>query len=306
MQAKYDERSIDLFASGHKACAGCGPALTIQAILRATGANVFIANATGCMEVISTQYPQSAWKVPWIHSLFENAAAVASGIEIALKALNRSEEGKVVVIAGDGGTVDIGMQAISGMLERGHDICYICYDNEAYMNTGNQRSGSTPLDASTTTSPFGKRSFGNDRPKKNMPAIAAAHEIPYVATSSVGYPRDLAKKVQKGVSVSGPAYLQILAPCNIGWGFDSAKTIEIARLAVETGLWMMYEIVDGELTNVMKVRNQQPVEDYLKLQKRFAHLFKMPGGGAQIKLIQEYANENLKRYTQKEAGEIKP
>ncbi len=306
MQAKYDERSIDLFASGHKACAGCGPALTIQAILRATGANVFIANATGCMEVISTQYPQSAWKVPWIHSLFENAAAVASGIEIALKALNRSEEGKVVVIAGDGGTVDIGMQAISGMLERGHDICYICYDNEAYMNTGNQRSGSTPLDASTTTSPFGKRSFGNDRPKKNMPAIAAAHGIPYVATSSVGYPRDLAKKVQKGVSVSGPAYLQILAPCNIGWGFDSAKTIEIARLAVETGLWMMYEIVDGELTNVMKVRNQQPVEDYLKLQKRFAHLFKMPGGGAQIKLIQEYANENLKRYTQKEAGEIKP
>ena len=306
MQAKYDERSIDLFASGHKACAGCGPALTIQAILRATGANVFIANATGCMEVISTQYPQSAWKVPWIHSLFENAAAVASGIEIALKALNRSEEGKVVVIAGDGGTVDIGMQAISGMLERGHDICYICYDNEAYMNTGNQRSGSTPLDASTTTSPFGKRSFGNDRPKKNMPAIAAAHGIPYVATSSVGYPRDLAKKVQKGVSVSGPAYLQILAPCNIGWGFDSAKTIEIARLAVETGLWMMYEIVDGELTNVMKVRNQQPVEDYLKLQKRFAHLFKMPGGDAQIKLIQEYANKNLKRYTQKEAGEIKP
>src|SRR5665811_110676 len=162
MQAKYDERSIDLFASGHKACAGCGPALTIQAILRATGANVFVANATGCMEVISTQYPQSAWKVPWIHSLFENAAAVASGIEIALKALHRSEEGKVVVIAGDGGTVDIGMQAISGMLERGHDICCICYDNEAYMNTGNQRSGSTPLDASTTTSPFGKRSFENE------------------------------------------------------------------------------------------------------------------------------------------------
>ncbi|MGZ7193683.1 MAG: pyruvate synthase subunit PorB [Halobacteriota archaeon] len=306
MQAKYDERSIDLFASGHKACAGCGPALTIQAILRATGANVFVANATGCMEVISTQYPQSAWKVPWIHSLFENAAAVASGVEIALKALNRSEEGKVVVIAGDGGTVDIGMQAISGMLERGHNICYICYDNEAYMNTGNQRSGSTPLDASTTTSPFGKRSFGNDRPKKNMPAIAAAHGIPYVATSSVGYPRDLAKKVQKGISVSGPAYLQIHAPCNIGWGFDSAKTIEIARLAVETGLWMMYEIVDGVPTSVMKVRNQQPVEDYLKLQKRFAHLFKMPGGDTQIKLIQEYANENLKRYTQKEAGEIEP
>jgi pyruvate ferredoxin oxidoreductase beta subunit len=256
------------------------------------------------MEIISSQYPQSAWRVPWIHSLFENAAAVASGVEIALKALNRSEEGKVVVIAGDGGTVDIGMQAISGMLERGHNICYICYDNEAYMNTGNQRSGSTPLDASTTTSPFGKRSFGNDRPKKNMPAIAAAHGIPYVATTSVGYPRDLTKKVQKGISVSGPAYLQIHAPCNIGWGFDSAKTIEIARLAVDTGLWMMYEIVNGELVNVMKVRNQQPVEEYLKLQKRFAHLFKMPRGDAQIKLIQELANDNLKRYTQKEAGDI--
>ncbi|MGZ7132480.1 MAG: pyruvate synthase subunit PorB, partial [Halobacteriota archaeon] len=305
--AKEGERPRDLFASGHKACAGCGPALTIQSILRATGANVFVTSSTGCMEVISTQYPQSAWKVPWIHSLFENAAAVASGIEAALKTLGRSEEGKVVVIAGDGGTVDIGLQAISGMLERGHDVCYICYDNEAYMNTGNQRSGSTPFDAATTTSPFGKRSFGNDRPKKNMPAIAAAHGIPYVATSSIGYPRDLTKKVQKGISVSGPAYLQIHAPCNIGWGFDSAKTIEVARLAVETGLWMMYEIVDGELTNVMKVRNQQPVEQYLKLQKRFAHLFKMPGGDAQIRLIQDSADHNLKSYkavSLDESGEI--
>jgi pyruvate ferredoxin oxidoreductase beta subunit len=306
MQTKEDERPSDLFASGHKACAGCGPALTLQAILRATGANVFVANPTGCMEVVSTQYPQSAWKVPWIHSLFENAAAVASGIEVALKALGRSEEGKVIVIAGDGGTVDIGVQAISGMFERGHDVCYICYDNEAYMNTGNQRSGSTPFDASTTTSPFGKRSFGNDRPKKNMPAIAAAHGIPYVATSSVGYLRDLTKKVQKGVSVSGPAYLQIHAPCNIGWGFDSAKTIEIARLAVETGLWMMYEIEDGELTSVMNVRKQQPVEEYLKLQKRFAHLFKMPGGDAQIKMIQDYANQNLRNYKipSKSSGQI--
>ncbi|MGZ4882819.1 MAG: thiamine pyrophosphate-dependent enzyme [Halobacteriota archaeon] len=296
MQAKEEGRPVDLLASGHRACAGCGAALTIQAVLRATGANVFVANSTGCMEIISSQYPQSAWKVPWIHSLFENAAAVASGIEVALKALGRGEEGKVVVIAGDGGTVDIGMQAISGMLERGHDVCYICYDNEAYMNTGNQRSGSTPFDAATTTSPFGKKSFGNDRPKKNMPAIAAAHGIAYVATTSVGYPRDLAKKVQKGVSVSGPAYLQIHAPCNVGWGFDSAKTIEIARLAVETGLWMMYEIVDGELINVMKVPRQQPVEEYLKQQRRFAHLFKMPGGEAQIKLIQDFANYNLERY----------
>jgi len=296
MQAKEDERPPDLFASGHKACAGCGPALTIQAILRATGANVIVVSPTGCMEVISSQYPQSAWKVPWIHSLFENAAAVASGVEVALKALGRAEEGKVVVIAGDGGTVDIGVQAISGMLERGHDICYICYDNEAYMNTGNQRSGSTPFDAATTTSPSGRHSFGNDRPKKNMPAIAAAHGIPYVATSSVGYSKDLTKKVQKGLSVTGPAYIQIHAPCNVGWGFDSAKTIEVARLAVQTGLWMMYEIADGELVSVMKVPRQQPVEEYLKLQKRFAHLFKMPGGDSQIQLIQELADRNFAQY----------
>ena len=171
------------------------------------------------MEVVSSQYPESAWKVPWIHSLFENSAAVATGIATASKALGRPDEGKVVVIAGDGGTVDIGMQAISGMLERGDDVCYICYDNEAYMNTGNQRSGSTPLDAFTTTSPSGKKSFGNDRPKKNMRSrTAAAHDIPYVATMSVGYPQDVVKKVQKGVTVDGPADLQIHAPSNVGLG----------------------------------------------------------------------------------------
>ncbi|MDD1721481.1 MAG: pyruvate synthase subunit beta [Euryarchaeota archaeon] len=295
MENRGETRPLDLFSSGHRACAGCGPALTIQAILRATGAKVFVVSATGCMEVVSSQYPQSAWNVPWIHSLFENSAAVASGIEVALKVLGRSDDGKVVVIAGDGGTVDIGMQAISGMFERGHDICYICYDNEAYMNTGNQRSGSTPYDASTTTSPAGAKSFGNDRPKKDMPAIAAAHGIPYVATTSVGYPKDLTTKVQKGISVDGPAYLQIHAPCNIGWGFDSAKTIEIARLAVETGLWAMYEIVDGKLTNVMKVSKSKPVEEYLKQQRRFAHLFKMPGGEAQIKIIQDKASANVDR-----------
>ncbi len=295
MQNREERQPLDLFSSGHKACAGCGPALTIQAILRATGANVFVVSSTGCMEVVSSQYPQSAWNVPWIHSLFENAAAVASGIEVALKVLGRRDDGKVVVIAGDGGTVDIGMQALSGMLERGHDVCYICYDNEAYMNTGNQRSGSTPYDASTTTSPAGAKSFGNDRPKKDMPAIAAAHGIPYIATTSVGYPKDLTTKVQKGISVDGPAYLQIHAPCNIGWGFDSAKTIEIARLAVETGLWAMYEIIDGKVTNVMKVAKSKPVEEYLKQQRRFAHLFKMPKGEEQIKIIQEIASANIER-----------
>jgi len=293
---KSELPQVELFTSGHRACAGCGAALAVRTILRATGATTIVVSATGCMEVVSSQYPESAWKVPWIHSLFENAAAVAAGVATALKALGRPDEGKVVVIAGDGGTVDIGMQAISGMLERGEDVCYICYDNEAYMNTGNQRSGSTPLDAFTTTSPSGRKSFGNDRPKKNMPAIAAAHDIPYVATMSIGYPQDVMKKVQRGVTVDGPAYLQIHAPCNVGWGFDSAKTVEVAKLAVETGLWAMYEIEDGEIKNVLKVPKRKPVDEYLKLQKRFAHLFKMPGGEEQIKLIQSYADRNAARY----------
>jgi pyruvate ferredoxin oxidoreductase beta subunit len=286
----------DLFASGHRACAGCGCSLFLKTLLRITGPNVIIAQATGCMEVISTPYPESAWKVPWIHSLFENPAPVAAGIEAALRATGRKGDTKVIAIGGDGGTIDIGFGNLSGVMERGHDILYICYDNEAYMNTGIQRSGSTPYDASTTTTPSGKVSFGNQRPKKNAPAIIAAHGVPYVATTSMGYPADFAKKVRKALSIEGPKYIQVHASCTPGWGIDSAMSLEILRLAVETGLYPLYEYENGEITSVKKVKGRKPVKEYLEKQKRFAHLFKMPGGDKEIEKIQMIADLNAKHF----------
>ncbi|MDI6888752.1 MAG: pyruvate synthase subunit PorB [Methanocellales archaeon] len=285
---------MKLLAPGHRGCAGCGAAIAVHSILSATGKDVIVVSPTGCLEVISTPYPESAWEVPWIHSLFENTAAVASGVEVARRALGRKDETKVICIGGDGGTVDIGIGSLSGMLERGHDVTYICYDNEAYMNTGIQRSGSTPYDAATTTSPAGKISFGNDRPKKNTPAIAAAHGIPYVATSSIAYPADIGKKVKKAIAIKGPKYLQIHTPCPTGWGFDSNRTIEVGRLAVETALFPIYEMENGKITSVKKIK-RKPVEEYLKVQRRFAHLFKKEGGDAEIKKIQETADANAKQ-----------
>jgi pyruvate ferredoxin oxidoreductase beta subunit len=245
------------------------------------------------MEVFSTPYPETAWKVPWIHSLFENAAAVASGIEAALKKQGRKE--KVVIMAGDGATFDIGMISISGAFERGHDFTYICYDNEAYMNTGIQRSGATPYDASTTTSPAGKCSFGNKRPKKDMPAILAAHGAPYVATASIAYPADLLQKVEKAINTPGPCYVQVHAPCCTGWGFEGEQTIAIAKLAIETGLWVNFEMVDGKVTKAKKVV-RKPVTEYLKTQKRFRHLFKPMQQDAEIAAIQAIADKNAEKY----------
>jgi len=285
----------ELFAPGHRGCAGCGAAIAARLILKGAGKDIIAVSPTGCLEVISSPYPQSSWEVPWIHSLFDNAAAVASGIEAALKALGREDEAKVLAIAGDGGTIDIGMGVLSGMLERGHDVTYICYDNEAYMNTGIQRSGSTPYGASTTTSPAGKISFGEDRPKKNAPAIAAAHGIPYVATASIAYPKDVIKKVKKAVEIKGPKYLQIHAPCCTGWGFDSSRTIEVGRLAVETALFPIYEMQNGKITSVKKIK-RKPVEEYLKMQRRFRHLFEKEGGEEEIKKIQEIADGNTEQF----------
>ena len=285
----------ELFAPGHRGCAGCGAAIAARLILKGAGKDIIAVSPTGCLEVISSPYPQSSWGVPWIHSLFENAAAVASGIEAALRALGREYEAKVLAIAGDGGTIDIGMGVLSGMLERGHDVTYICYDNEAYMNTGIQRSGSTPYGASTTTSPAGKISFGEDRPKKNAPAIAAAHGIPYVATASIAYPKDVIKKVKKAVEIKGPKYLQIHAPCCTGWGFDSSRTIEVGRLAVETALFPIYEMQNGKITSVKKIK-RKPVEEYLKVQRRFRHLFEKEGGEEEIKKIQEIADGNAEQF----------
>jgi len=283
------DKTLELFDCGHRACGGCGPALATRLILKAAGRNAIVVSATGCLEVFSTPYPETAWKVPWIHSLFENQAAVGSGIEAALRKQGRKE--KVVVIGGDGATFDIGVLCISGAFERGHDFTYICLDNEAYMNTGIQRSGATPLDANTTTSPPGKFSTGNRRPKKDMPAILAAHGAPYVATTSLAYPNDLMQKVERAMEVKGPCYVQVHAPCATGWGFEGDRTIVVGKLAVETGIFVMYEQTNGTVTKVKKVV-RKPVEEYLKIQKRFAHLFKPQRNEAEIARIQAIADTN--------------
>jgi len=283
----------EYFAPGHRACVGCGEALAVRLVAKALGEDVIIANATGCMEIVSSPLPFTSWKVPWIHTLFENTAAVASGIESGMKALTRkgkySKKTKVVAIAGDGGTADIGMQALSGALERGHEFIYICFDNEAYMNTGIQRSSATPFGASTTTAPAGKRSIGQTTWKKNMPAIAAAHDVPYVATSCPSYPFDLMDKVEKAMKVEGPAYLHVLSVCPTGWRSSSEATINLGRLAVETGIFPLYEIENGKYRLNLDLSQLQPVEEYLKLQGRFRHLQPEAIASIQERVTSEYA-----------------
>ncbi len=284
-----------LFAPGHRACAGCGMPIVIKLVLDAAGPNTIVASSTGCLEVTSTPFPESSWKVPWIHSLFENPASVASGIEIAFKKFGRTDI-NLLVIAGDGSTFDIGIGSISGMFDRGHNITYICYDNEAYMNTGVQRSGSTPIYASTTTTPIGTQSPGNLVRKKDMPAIAVAHGASYVATASIAYPVDLRRKVKRSLEIKGPAYIQINAPCITGWSYADGDTIEQAKLVVETCICPLYEYVDGELVGVKKVRNKRPVEDYLKTQGRYKHLFRAEGGDVYIANIQAIADRNAEKF----------
>ncbi|KZX15468.1 pyruvate synthase subunit PorB [Methanobrevibacter cuticularis] len=275
----------ELFAPGHRGCAGCGATIGVRLALKVLGKNTVAISATGCLEVISTPFPETAWEIPWIHVAFENAGAVASGVERALKAQGK-EDVNVVAFGGDGGTADIGMQSLSGAMERGHNLIYICYDNEAYMNTGIQRSGSTPYGASTTTSPHGTESFGEDRPKKNMPLIIAAHGVPYVATASISYPEDFMKKVKKAAETNGPAYIHLNQPCTTGWGYDPSKTIELGRLAVETGSWSLYEIVEGEFKLTYKPQIRKPVNEYLNAQKRFKHL-----SDEEKEKIQEYVDK---------------
>jgi pyruvate ferredoxin oxidoreductase beta subunit len=261
----------EFLAPGHRACAGCGATIGVRLALKVLGENTVAVSATGCLEVITTPYPETAWEIPWMHVAFENAAAVASGVEAALKSLGKTDT-TVVVFGGDGGTADIGLQALSGAMERGHNLIYICYDNEAYMNTGIQRSGATPYGASTTTSPHGKESFGEDKPKKNMPMIMAAHGVPYVATASISYPEDFMKKVKKAAEVDGPAYIHLQQPCTTGWGYSPSKTIDLGRLAVETGSWILYEIEDGEFKVTYRPIQRKLVKEYLNAQKRFKHL----------------------------------
>ncbi|MBM4326345.1 MAG: pyruvate synthase subunit beta [Deltaproteobacteria bacterium] len=265
-------------ASGHRACQGCAEVLAVRHVLKAIGPEMVLAMATGCMEIISSPYPLTSWNVPWIHVAFENAAAVGSGVEAGLKALRRKgrvpdKEVTVVAMGGDGGTSDIGFQALSGMFERGHKMIYVCVDNEAYMNTGIQRSSSTPFGASTTTSPAGKMSpSGQNTSKKDMPGIAAAHNIPYVATACPSYYSDLMKKVAKAKEADGPAYLHILSVCPTGWRIPPEKAIEYGQLAVDTGIFPLYEVDHGVWKMSRKPKQLKPVADYLKGQGRYRHL----------------------------------
>jgi pyruvate ferredoxin oxidoreductase beta subunit len=284
---------FDGLAPGHRACIGCGEALAVRIAMKAMGPNIIIANATGCMEVISSQLPATGWDVPWIHTLFENNSAVASGIESALKVLERKGkiEGrgtKVVAMGGDGATSDIGFQALSGALERGHDFLYLMFDNEAYMNTGIQRSSATPWGASTTTSPAGKKSIGQKTQKKNMAAIVAAHEIPYVATACPSYPFDMMEKVKKGLAVNGPAFINVFSVCPTGWRSSVDLSVRLGRLAVQTGVFPLYEVIDGKYKITVEPSPMRPVQDYLKLQGRFRHLSESDVKEIQERTIHEY------------------
>ncbi|HKL30653.1 MAG TPA: thiamine pyrophosphate-dependent enzyme [Natrialbaceae archaeon] len=271
----------DLWNPGHRACAGCGPALAMKYVTEVAGEDTIVANATGCMEVVSTPYPESAWGTSYIHNIFENAASVAAGVEAAYQSFDRrkpdeftsTDDLNLIAIGGDGATSDIGFRALSGMLERGHDVLYIMYDNEAYMNTGIQRSSQTPYGAETTTSPPGEVSIGNDTHKKDVASIVADHGVEYVATSSIAYPQDYKNKIETALEVDGPKFIHVYAPCPVGWNFEADMTVELARLAVETGIFPVFEMEDGEMTNVRTVKDRKPVEEFLKHQGRFKHLF---------------------------------
>jgi pyruvate ferredoxin oxidoreductase beta subunit len=289
--------SID---SGHRACQGCGEALgaryALDAAMRATNGQIVAVNATGCLEVFSTPYPETSWRIPWLHSLFGNAPAVATGVAAALRAKGQKDV-RVVAQAGDGGTVDIGFGCLSGMFERNDDVLFICYDNEGYMNTGVQRSGATPPAARTATTeavgPEPGNVFGQG---KDVPRIAMAHDIPYVATATVADLHDLERKVERAMEFRGARYLHILVPCPLGWGSPSAETILIARLAHESGLFPVFEAENGVVTSVSPIRHVVPVEEYLSRQRRFAHLFGKNPRPDIVAHLQRMADENIARY----------
>jgi len=295
-----DAERSNTITKGHRACQGCGEALgaryALDAAMRATDGQLIAANATGCLEVFSTPYPESSWRLPWIHSLFANAPSVATGIAAALR-VKGHDEVRVVGQGGDGGTADIGMACLSGMFERNDDVLYICYDNEAYMNTGVQRSGCTPPAARTmTTQAVGSEPGNVFGQGKNMALIAMAHEIPYVATATVAELRDIEAKVEHAMSLRGARYLHILVTCPLGWSCGSAETIRVARLAKETGLFPVFEAERGVVSAVSKIRRRTPVEEYLKLQGRYAHLFKPTRREDVLAHVQAIADRNIERF----------
>jgi pyruvate ferredoxin oxidoreductase beta subunit len=277
---------------GHRLCAGCGASIVVRQVLMGAGNSDIVAGcATGCLEVATTIYPYTAWNIPFIHNAFENSAATISGVETAYKALKKQgkikKDIKFVAFGGDGGTYDIGLQSLSGALERGHNFVYVCYDNGAYMNTGIQRSGATPTGASTTTAPAGKASSGKPQIRKDLTAIVAAHRIPYVAQCSISNWNDLVTKSQKAFATEGPAFLNVLALCHRGWRYPQENGVAIAKIAVDTCFWPLYEIENGKKYKInYKPKEKKPITDWLKSQGRFKHLFK-PGNEDIIKSIQE-------------------
>ena len=295
-----DRRRTNSIDSGHRACQGCGEALgaryALDAAMRVTSGQLVAVNATGCLEVFSTPFPETSWQIPWLHSLFGNAPAVATGVAAALRVKGRDQV-RVVGQAGDGGTVDIGFGTLSGMFERNDDVLFVCYDNEGYMNTGVQRSAATPPAARTATTdavgPEPGNAFGQG---KDVPRIAMAHGIPYVATATVADLHDLERKVERAMSFHGARYLHVFVPCPLGWGAASSETIHVARLAKETGIFPVYEAEYGEVTGVTKIRRQAPVTEYLRLQRRYAHLFGHPGRPDVVARLQAMADANIARY----------
>ena len=280
----------ELFTGGHRLCTGCGAGIIARQVLLACDKPVVVANATGCLEVATTIFPFTAWKVPWFHSAFENAAATISGIETAYNSLKKkgkiSEDINFIAFGGDGGTYDIGLQALSGAMERGHRILYICYNNEAYMNTGIQRSSATPKGAHTTTAPSGKKSAGKVQARKDLTAIMVAHNIPYIAQTALGFHNDLITKVQKALSTDGPTFMNIMQPCRLGWIYPPEETVRIGRLAADTCVWPIYEVENGTYKLNYKPKEKKPVTEWLKSQGRFKHLFSS-GNEDMLKQIQE-------------------
>jgi len=301
-----DPARANALTSGHRACQGCGEALgaryVLDAAMRASGGRMVTANATGCLEVFTTPYPESAWQLPWVHSLFGNAPAVASGIAAALKAKGRTDV-RVIGQGGDGGTVDIGFACLSGMFERNDDVLYVCYDNEGYMNTGVQRSGATPPAARTaTTQAVGAEPGAPFGQGKSAPLIALAHEIPYVATATIADLRDLEAKVEHAMGLRGARYLHLLVTCPLGWGCASSDSVLVARLAKESGFFPVFEAEHGDVTAVSKIRRQVPVERYLERQRRYAHLFSPRRRDDVITALQARADRNIRRFGLLEVG----
>jgi pyruvate ferredoxin oxidoreductase beta subunit len=304
---RFSEATVQSFhdrpntlTSGHKACQGCGEALGARCVLdaahRATGGKIVVVNATGCLEVFSSVYPENSWSIPWFHSLFGNAPAVASGVSAAFRRLGKDDV-RVIAQGGDGAIADIGMGCLSGMFDRNDDVLCVCYDNQAYMNTGVQRSGATPSFARTATTMPNSVYFGNEeRTGKNVPKIAMAHGIPYVATASVGNIRDLEQKVILAINIRGSRYIHVHVPCPLGWGYPTSETIKMARLAISCGLFPLFEAENGKVVGSTPIENQIMVEDYLRVQRRFTHLFGKNAPVNALEVLQNIANANIEEY----------